>query len=231
MELKNYIDILRRQWMPLVLVPLLVGVFVIMQVVSGEQTYTASAQLSVTRTPQQVDIEDFRYNEYYLFLSSEFLLDDLVSIVRGNVFARDVHERILDEHGVDIPPGEIQGSVDSERQHRILTLHFTTADRDRSVLIAQAATDQLDEAAAAYFGFSPPERDALVEPVQVAEQAFPTTNQDQIFWALQLLVGLFAGVLLAFLFDYLDDRLHSTEMVEHSLGLDVIAEVPRGEVR
>jgi capsular polysaccharide biosynthesis protein len=44
------------------------------------------------------------------------------------------------------------------------------------------------------------------------------------------MVAVFAGVLLAFLFDYLDDRLHSAEMVEESLGLDVIAEVPRGEV-
>jgi capsular polysaccharide biosynthesis protein len=212
------------------MVPKLVGVFVMMQMVGSDRLYTASAQLSVTRAPQQIDIEEFRFNEYYLFLSSEFLLDDLVEIVRGNVFAQDVHERILAEHGLDISAGEVQASISSERRHRILTIDVTNADPDHAVLIAQAATTQLSDDAARYFGFDSPERGALVEPIQVAEFAGPASNPDQIFWALQLMVAVFAGVLLAFLFDYLDDRLHSAEMVEESLGLDVIAEVPRGEV-
>jgi capsular polysaccharide biosynthesis protein len=216
--------------MPLITVPMLVGMFVMMQMVSGDPTYTASAQLTITRAPQQLEIEDFRFNEYYLFRSSEFMLDDLVEIVRGNVFAADIQERIRDEFGTDIPAGEIQSAIASNRRHRILTIDVTNADADRAVMIAQAATEQLSQEAPKYFGFDAPERGALVEPVQVADHAGQTAGQDQIFWALQLLVAVFAGVLLAFLFDHLDDRLHSAEMVEHSLGLDVIAEVPRGEV-
>ena len=230
MELKYYLSILRRRWMPFLMVPMMVGLFVMMQIIGADTTYSASAQLSVTRAPQQLEIDDFRYNEYYLFLSSEFLIDDLVEIVHGNVFAQDVHQRLLDEQGVDISAGEIQGSITADRQHRILTIDVSSHDPDRAVLIARAATDQLHADATRYFGFGEDERSAVVEPVQIAEHAGPSMGRDQVFWALQLAVALFGGVLLAFFIEYLDDRMHSSEMVEHALGLDVIAEVPRGKV-
>lgn len=230
MELKHYLAILRRRWLPLLAVPAIVGVFVLTQIVGADTSYTASAQMSVTRMPQQTNIEDFRYNEYYLFLSSEFLVDDLVEVTHGNVFAEDVHQRILDQRDIDIPPGEIQTSIMSDRQHRILTMHVTNADPDRAVAIAQEATELLNENATAYFGFETEDRGALVQPVQFPHSAVASDVRDQVFWVLQILVALFAGVLLAFFLDYIDDSIHTAEAVENSLDLEVVAEVPRGRV-
>lgn len=230
MELKHYLSILRRRWIPLIAVPAIVAVFVVVQAFGSDPAHTASAQMTVTREPQQIGIDDFRYNEYYLFLASEFLVDDLVEVVHGNVFAEDVHQRLLDAHGIDIPSGEIQVSIEADRQHRILTMHVTTPEPDRSVLIAQEAANQLSEDATRYFGFEDNERGALVRPVQVPEAAFEAGGRDQIFWVLQILIAVFAGVLLAFFLDYMDDSLHTSEMVENSLDLGVIAEVPRGRV-
>lgn len=216
--------------MPVLMVPMLVGMFVMVQVLGAEPSYMASAQLTVTRAPQQSEIEDFRYNEYYLFLSSEFLVDDLVEVVRGNVFAEDVHQRILDEFGADIPSGEIQAAIDSDRRHRILTLDVSHHNEDYAVMIAQAATRQLGENATNYFGFDSDERGAVVEAIQIPGSASPELGRDQIFWALQLLVALFGGLLIAVFLEYIDDRLYTAEMVERSLGLDVVGEVPRGKV-
>lgn len=230
MELKHYLAILRRRWIPFLAVPAIVGIFVLTQMAGAETSYTASAQMSVTRAPQQTDIEDFRYNEYYLFLSSEFLVDDLVEITHGNVFAEDVHQRILDQRGIDIPAGEIQGAIMADRQHRILTMHVSNADPERAVVIAQEAIEQLNENATSYFGFETEDRAALVQPIQIPESAVEAGVRDQVFWVLQILVALFAGVLLAFFLDYMDDSMHTAESVEESLDLEVIAEVPRGRV-
>jgi capsular polysaccharide biosynthesis protein len=229
-ELKQYLLVLRRRWIPLVIVPAVVALLVLVQALGTEASYTATTKLSVTRAPQQLDIEDFRYDEYHLFLASEFFIDDLVEVVRGSVFAEDVHARVLENHGVDIPPGEVQGSIISERRHRILTIDVTNHDPDRAVLIARAASQQLNQQATKYFGFDNPDRAALVEPIQLPEHAHSSISRDQIFWLLQIMVAVFAGVLLAFLLDYLDDRLYTTEMVERAVELDVIAEVPRGRV-
>jgi capsular polysaccharide biosynthesis protein len=229
-ELKYYVSILKRRWIPVVMVPLLVGILVIVQVLVSQPAFSTSAQFTVTRVPQQIDIEEFRYNEYYLFLSSEFLVDDLVEVVVGNIFADDVHQRILAEYGEDIPGGEVQAAISSERTHRILTLDVSHNDEDAAVMIAQSATRQLNEDATKYFGFDDDERGALVETIQFPGGASPDTGRDQIFWALQLLLAVFGGLLVGIFLEYIDDRLYTSEMVEDSLDLDVIGEVPRGRV-
>lgn len=230
MELTYYLAMLKRRWLPIVAVPAIVAIFVAIQVVSAEPSYSATAQLTVTRAPQQMEIEEFRYNEYYLFLSSEFLVDDLVQVVGGNVFADDVHQRILEEFGSDVPSGEIQMSIESERQHRILTLNVAHHDEDVATMIAQSATRQLNEDATKYFGFENDERGALVEPIQFPGAASSDMGQAQVLWALQLLIAIFGGVLVGLFLEYIDDRLYSAEMVEHSLGLDVVGQIPKGKV-
>jgi capsular polysaccharide biosynthesis protein len=229
-ELKYYVSIVRRRWLPIVLVPVIVFVGILAQMLFTTPPYETTAEFTVTRVPQQIDLEEFRYNEYYLFLSSEFMVDDLVEVVRGNVFAEDVHRRILEEFGVDVPAHEVQMSLSSDRTHRILTLDVSHEVEDHAVMIAQSATRQLSESATRYFGFEDEDREALVSPIQFPGAASPDTGRDQIFWALQIMVALFGGLLIAILLEYLDDRLYTAEMVEHALELDVIGEVPRGRV-
>jgi capsular polysaccharide biosynthesis protein len=66
--------------------------------------------------------------------------------------------------------------------------------------------------------------------IQIPGAASPAMGRDQIFWALQLMVALFGGLVIAVFLEYIDDRLYTAEMVERSLGLEVVGEVPRGKV-
>jgi capsular polysaccharide biosynthesis protein len=230
MELKHYLAILLRRWVIIVGVPAIVLIAVIMQMATYEPVYTASAQLSVTRTPQQIDIEAFRFNEYYLYLASEFAIDDLVEVVRGNVFARGVHETILQNEGIDVSPGEIQTAIVSDRRHRILRIDVESDDPERAVLIARSAALTLEEDALRFVGFELDERSAVVSIVHLPEDAESSQNRERLIWMMQLLIAAFAGVLLAFLYDSFDDSLHNEEMVREALGVDVIASIP-GERR
>ncbi len=228
MELKAYIQILWRRWWLVALVPVLVLAGVLYQAVRSHPSYTATAQMSVTRQPEQDTVPAYRYDEYYNLLSSEFILDDLVDITRGNVFAGDVAKTIAEKDQVTISSGEIQGSLSSSRKNRILTINARASTPERAIMIAQAATATLEQKTTSYFGFNPAERGAIITTVQQPLSAAASTSRQQLIFVLEVIVALFAGVLLAFLVDYLDDTLRSPEMVSAALGMPVIGIIPGG---
>ncbi|MDI3339326.1 MAG: hypothetical protein QJR03_02215 [Sphaerobacter sp.] len=228
MELVDYLSVLRRRWPFVVVVPLLVLAAVLYQASQAPTTYTATVRLAVTRAPEPAPADPafFRYDGYYAYLSSEYLLDDLVEVVRGNVFANDVSRMLVASDGADVSPGEIQGSISSERINRILSIHVTSRDPDRAVMLARAAGATLEQKAAEYFNFPDAQTAAIVAPVELPETAVANTQRQLLLLALQVIVGLFAGLLIAFLVDYLDDTLRSPEMVAAALDLPVIGTIP-----
>lgn len=228
MELKAYILILWRRWWLVALVPLLVLVGVLYQAVRSQPSYTATAQMAVTRQLEQDAATVYRYDEYYNLLSSEFLLDDLVDITQGNVFAADVARTIADKDQAAVSPGEIQGTLSSSRTNRILTINARASTPERAIMIAQAAATTLEQKSTTYFGFNPNERGAIITTVQQPLSAPASTTRQQLILVLEVIVALFAGVLLAFLVDYLDDTLRSPEMVSAALGMPVIGIIPGG---
>ena len=233
MELKDYLAVLARRWYIVVLVPVLVLGGVLYQAAHSHPTYTASTRLAVVRQPEQdpATAPYYRYDDYYTYLASEYLLDDLVEVTHGNVFAGDVAKTIAATNGVQVSPGEIQGDITSDRINRILTINVTAADPNRAVMIAQAAGKTLQQKAGSYFGYSAPTQGTVVTTVQTADGAAPNTHRTQLLQALQVAVGLFAGVLIAYLVEYLDDRLRSPDTVTAALGLPVIGAIPSGKGR
>ncbi|MBX5445141.1 hypothetical protein [Sphaerobacter sp.] len=231
MELKEYLVILRRRWYFVVVVPLLVLAGVIYQASQATTSYTATVRMAVARTPDVPPPQDnvFRYDQYYAYLASEYLIDDLVEVVRGNVFAGDVSRMLMASDGIEVSPGEIQGALASERINRILTIRITSGDPNRAVAIAQAAAATLEEKAGSYFNFPNASDIVSVTPVQVPDYAVANSQRQQLMLALQVIVGLFAGVVIAFLVDYLDDTLRSPETVSAALGLPVIGTIPEGK--
>lgn len=231
MELKEYLSVLRRRWYFVAVVPLLVLIGVLYQASQASTSYTATVRMAVARAPEpeppQRDF--FRYDQYYAYLSSEYLIDDLVEVVRGNVFAGDVSRMLVATEGIEVSPSEVQGSLASERINRILSIHITSGDPDLAVAIAQAAAATLEEKAGSYFNFPNAETMVSVAPVQLPEQAAANTQRQQLLLVLQVVIGLFAGVLIAFLVDYLDDTLRSPETVAAALDLPVLGTIPDGK--
>ncbi len=231
MELRDYLAVLLRRWWLVALVPVLVLAVTLYQSARASTTYTATARLAVTRLPEEDPSPTFKYDEYYNFLASEYILDDFVEIVRGNVFASDVAKTIAADRGVQVSPGEVQGAISASRVHRILTIDATSATPERAEIIAQAAAKTLEEKGTSYYGFDSPQRSAVIHTIQQPSGAAPNTSRQEVLLALEVLSGLFAGVLLAFIVDYFDDTLRTPEMVSAALGVPVVARVPDGRER
>lgn len=228
MGLKAYLAILARRWWLVLLVPALVFLGVVAQYATGKPTYTASTELSVVRNQQQPDLNSqYKYDDYYALLASEFALDDFVKTVRGNVFAQDVANQIQQDTGRQIKPEVIQRAITSERVHRILTINVADKNPDEAVLIAAEAAKVLEAKGLGYFKLSDGST-ASIQTIEQATKAKANTFKRILLYLVQLLMALFAGVAIAFFVDYLDDTLRGAEAVSGALGLPVLGLIPVG---
>lgn len=163
---------------------------------------------------------------YYTALASEYLIDDLSEIVRGSEFASAVSERLAAQ-GITVAPGALQGSTQAGKLHRILNVVITWNNPDELAAIGDAVIATLHESATEFMPrlFAQNGAAYLVNRGGVTE--IGPSLRDRLELPLRLLIALAAGVGLAFLAEYLDNRVRSREDVER-LGLRVVGEIPRG---
>lgn len=228
MELREYWGILRRRWWLPVTLAVLVGLISVLQLRPWQPRaamYSASMRLLVGVLPaaeQDVTAYDPRY---YAWLTSEYLVDDFTEVVRSQLFAAQVSQRLRDQN-IEVPAGVIQGSAATGKLHRIITLSFTWPDAVQLEAIARAAADELTQNAAFYF------RQLGTENAGVTLIDGPSVGvvgagvREQIELPLRILLALLVGVGLAFLLHYLDDSVRRPEELE-ALGLSVLGEIPR----
>ncbi len=226
MELRAYLAVLwRRRWL-VVLVPGLALLAILVQMLQYRPHYTATAAVIVTRLPQDAPSDVYRYDEYYLYLTNEYTVDDFTEVVRGNVFAGEVAQRASELLGTAVEPGEVQASITVTRRNRALLLTVTSREASRAVAIATAAVERLRDRGTQFFGFSDPQRQVIVQVIEQPNGAVADITRTRLIWVIQLVLALAVGIFLAFLADYLADTLHSPEDVRHALGLPVLVVVP-----
>lgn len=226
MELRAYLAILwRRRWI-VVVVPAVALLAILAQAVQYQPHWTASAAVIVTRLPQDTPPDEYRYDEYYLYLTNEYTVDDFTEVVRGNVFATDVARRAEALLAAPVEPGEVQGSISVTRRNRALLLSVTSTDAQRAVAIASAAVAALRERGTQYFGFTDPQRQVIVQVIDEPHNAVPDTMRTRLLWAIQFIVALVAALFLAFLADYFADTLYTPEEIQRALRAPVLVTVP-----
>jgi capsular polysaccharide biosynthesis protein len=223
MELKIYLQALRRRWPVILALPLIVALLAVVQEVSRETTYATDARLRVISERIEGDFTDYPDDDN--FIASEYAIDDLVEAVRGNVFAATVAERVR-ASGMDIGNEEVESAIASDREHRVLTVTVRSADPERAEAIAREATLELEASAFEYIGFPSPESGQVVTVIDQPGEAGPDTSRARLLLILQVVAAAGAGVLLAFLIDYLDDTLHDAETTAATLGVPYLASVP-----
>lgn len=225
MELRQYWAVIRRWWwIPVLTVALVAALSLITQRPWQARLPTYVTALSFSVGVQPENPGDGEEN-YYTALASEYLIDDLSEVVRGSEFAAAVSERLASQ-GIDIPPGALQGSTQAGKLHRILNVGISWGNPDELAVIGDAVAATLQESAPAFMPrlFAQNGAAYLVNRGGVTE--IGPSLRDRLELPLRLLIALAAGVALAFLAEYLDNRVRSREDVER-LGLAVMGEIPK----
>ncbi len=187
--------------------------------------YNASMRLLVGVLPaadQDVTAYDPRY---YAWLTSEYLVDDFTEVVRSALFAQQVSTRLAGQK-IQVPPGVIQGSAATGKQHRIISLGFTWGDSVQLEQIAQAAATELTENTSFYFQQLGTDGAGvtLIDGPNVG--AVGPSVREQVELPLRVLIGFLVGVGIVFLLYYLDNTVRSEEELT-AMGFSVIGQIPR----
>ena len=107
MELYEYWQIIRRRWWLPVVLTLAVALISTLQLrpwQTAPPTYSASLRLLVGVLPAaEADVTSYDPH-YYAWQTSEYLVDDFTEVVRSDLFARQVSQRLATQ-GITIPPG------------------------------------------------------------------------------------------------------------------------------
>lgn len=218
MELKQYWQIVWRRWW--LIVALVIAVLFISLVAyrPAEPTFQASMRFAIGIEGTESVLAPSGEGRSDAWLASEYLADDLSEVLKGGDFATQIGQRV----GFAVPAGTIFAS----REHRILSVRVTWADRDQLQTIAEAVGAAVNDVGPDYF---PQLQGVEAEAVLIDGPgivAVGSSLTDKLDIPIRLFVALVAGVALAFLWDYLDDTVRARAEVE-ALGVPVLGEIPR----
>jgi uncharacterized protein involved in exopolysaccharide biosynthesis len=221
MELIRYWQIVRRRWW------LVVGLLAVVAVGtlltydrSPPEQYAVSMRFNVGLEPVPPPSAQYTYDPLDIWRSSEYLMDDLASAVRGADYARRVAARL------DEPDVNLAGAFSAATEFRVLTVSIHGPDAGQLTATAEAAAAVLDRDAAELVG---PLGDArpvlrLIDPPVVVPVG--RGLRDKLEIPIRLGLALLAGVAGAFLLDYLDRSVRGAEELE-AMGISVLARIPR----
>jgi capsular polysaccharide biosynthesis protein len=222
MALKRYWHIIwQRAWLIILLLVLVLGSYAIMYHPQAP-TFVAAMRFTVGIMPEPSSGQYYTYDRYYTWLTAEYLIDDLSEVVKSGVFAQDV----AIASGVAVTPGAIQGATASGKLHRILSLSISWPNELELRQIAAAAAQVLEEHNNRYLGQLGTENAVItvIDPPTISQTG--SSLRQRLDLPLRILLALVAGVILAFLVDYLDDTIRGRDDLER-LDIPVLAEVPR----
>ncbi len=221
MEFRHYWRIVRRR---LWIIAVLVGVLAASYLVSAPQatpTYTASMRFLLGVRPEPRTADQYAYDYYYTWLSSEYLVDDFAEVVKSRAFAEDVSAAA----GIAVPPATIQGISTAGKLHRILTVTLSWHDAEELATLANAVVQVMETGAESYFAQLTTDSAviAVIDPPSIAQAATPLRQRLDL--PLRLGLAVVAGVAIAFFLDYVDDSIRERADLL-ALGVPVLAEVP-----
>ncbi len=232
LALRDYLEIIiSRLWVVTIVFAVGVVASVVSVLAVPQATTPYQAVIKVSVLPQAEPRSDryYTYDEYYAYIASEFLNDDLMDFIESASFARKVREWLASDGR---PAAE--GSFRAKKTHRVLTITATSPTAAGATNLAMAAAKLLVDPTKGPELFSlisrqNPTVTILEEPTIVAG---PVGGRLWLDLGLRVSLALVVALALAFLLYGLDDSVRTPAEARESLAdLAVLAEVPRSPGR
>lgn len=231
MHQQRALDIFRRHWIPIVFLPILVGIFSLFIQLRQPISYHSTARLMITQTPHRLEqvgaFPDF--NLINSWQSSEYIIDDMPQVINSLALAEDI-SLVLKQQGDDIAPLVIQSALSAQTFHRSVTISSHASSPEIATKIIAGAIISLQTNGLKYWNRSRADENglsvALLNPAGQAtpSRTFRTTLRNV---GLRVVLALFAGLGLALLLHYLDNRIRDSHQVEEMIGISVIGTIPK----
>lgn len=188
--------------------------------------YKAQTVLAFSAPPAQATISLPGLDEQNRGLFAEQAVDDFTKIVPTYGFAQGVAKHLN-------PPGNpsaIEHAWTVKKQaHHLLSIEAAAPTEAAAVALAQAAAEEITQNGQTYYKAINSQDLAVAVPDPAHSEGLSGRLLDYLFIAARIVSGLIVGIGLAFLLNYLDDRIRSSEDAE-LLGFRVLGSIPHGKL-
>ena len=219
MEIRVYLDFLRRHWFLLVLGPVTAGLVAFFVTQELTPIYRAMATVLVNRTMTPGVIE------YSDILSSERLTSTYAQLVTRPAVLDEVRSRLA----IDLSNHDLEGMLAISPVTDTQLLHVSASDPDPVFAAALANTTAQAFAQDNESQLARPGSVSIARPAAVPES--PVSPQLLVNLALAVVLGCLLAGGLGLLLDYLDDTVKSAEDIEAVAGLPTLAQIGRFRVK
>jgi capsular polysaccharide biosynthesis protein len=218
MELQEYLDILKKRWLLLVVITL------VATLISGVVSYfvikpTYKSDISVIIGKQ--DTADAKasaasYNDILMY-------QKLVKTYSELAKSRTVAEHVISALGVDMKSDTLRGmiAVAPKGDTEFLTITVQSKDAEQAMKLANQLAKSLKEVSANI---------KKADNVQILDAAqlpiSPASPRPFLNIVIAFFLGLMVSVGLIFLLEYLDNTVKSPDDIEKLLGITVIGTIP-----
>jgi capsular polysaccharide biosynthesis protein len=222
MELVLVMRVLMRRWWLILLPVIIASAFALPKFLSNEQAgaggYQTNFRFTAAQQTSNISPRDGDYQD--LWLASELLVNAFIDWVQSGKF----REELAIQTG---NPEMLNGlNIVADNSRSIGIVYMSHPDRTSLDLLANAAVTVLQTRNQAYFphlGVSPAQV-TLLDNLVITDAPAPLTNRFAPI--LQIGAAFFAGLVLATLAEYFDNRLRYKDEVEKQ-GLKVLGSVPK----
>jgi capsular polysaccharide biosynthesis protein len=231
MELREYWSIIRRRWWLPAAITLVALIAATVVGVRGATAYKTDMRLAVSTIPTPDPNGVLYYDPtYYSNLDSEYLADDMSEFMTSRAFADEVHRELAASSSpYDVDIETIMSATRAKKTHRFIDITLTTSTFDEGQAIAGSVSRILSDpnhvsqyltALTAYHA----QMEIVTPPVTHRANTLLGLISEI---GLRTIIGLLAGVGLAFLIDYVDPSVRTRQEAERLLQTPVLGEIPR----
>ncbi|MGD7024727.1 YveK family protein [Rossellomorea vietnamensis] len=216
-SLKELMATLRKR-MSMILIITLIAVIVSAAVSYFVLTpiYQSSTQLLVNKSSQEQNAYDVNQvrtnleliNTYNVIMKSPAILD-----------------KVVDELDLDMTAGTLNGkiTVGSEQNSQVVNVTVQDEDPEQAAAIANKVAEVFQREIVTIMNV---DNVSILSQANIGENPSPIKPQPLLNIAIAMVVGLMAGVGLAFLLEYLDNTVKTEMDIEKNLELPVLGVIP-----
>lgn len=229
MELRRFATIIQRSWWLVLLVPIVALALSLLTLRPDPERHRVTVRFVVTQAdPSDPDAVLPGFDTYNTWQSSQYVIDDLPVIVRTQAFAELVAAWLQEQRGLALEPETVLGAMyDVEREHRIIGLVIQAGTAEEALAIAQGTMAVIEAEGLGLWNRTSP-GGLAVRILEMPAQATAQSRWPQAVsrLALRAIMGLVAGIGLAFARHYFDRRVRERHDLRE-LEAPILAVIPK----
>lgn len=224
MESRDLLSAIQRRWRIVAfvtLIALVVGGFFTLR---GPLAWEATVRLAVsTGADPRADAPPYvYYRDYYAWLASEYLADDLTEVIKSDAFLKDVAAHLNEP----LAGSSIRQALRTKKTHRIVDVTVQAPNPEQAQRLAGAIAEVIGTQGSKYLRQLATANSQITVIDGPDARPATTTPSQALDIGLRGALGLLGGLLLAWIVDYIDSTLRSPAEVERALGLPILGEIP-----